>query len=78
MVISKPVPEFTAYAFQLLAELLDFRPPPAAGNQSLSPFFVNLLPGILAPGTWSELSNVPALVDLLVVSFCIADAMCII
>jgi len=58
-VLSMDVAEFTPYVFQILAQLLLYRP------DGVSPAFASLLPPVLDPAVWSRKANVPALVLLL-------------
>ena len=61
VVLSEEVDEFTPYVFQLLAQLLSYRP-----GQGLSQPYKVLFPPILSPKLWELKGNVPALTDLLV------------
>lgn len=61
IVLSEDVEEFTPYVFQLLAQLLSYRP-----GQGLSQPYQVLFPPILSPELWERKGNVPALTDLLI------------
>lgn len=58
-VLSMDVAEFTPYVFQILAQLLLYRP------NGMSPAFSRLLGPILSVSVWERKSNVPGLVLLL-------------
>lgn len=58
------VMEFLPYVFQLLAELLDLRPPPPPGESALTDGYKSLLPPLLTAALWSRKGNVPALTQL--------------
>ncbi|CAM9594681.1 unnamed protein product, partial [Phaeothamnion confervicola] len=58
-VLQLDVAEFTPYVFQILAQLLEGRPPP------FSPAYMALFPPLLSPALWESRGNVPALVQLL-------------
>lgn len=67
-VLQKAVVEFFPYVFQLLAELLELRPPPAPGASSLTDPYRSLLGPVLGQSLWTNKGNVPALTELLSVS----------
>jgi exportin-2 (importin alpha re-exporter) len=67
-VLTRDVADFFPYVFQLLAELLELKPAPPAGEHSLTDAYKTLLPPVLSPGLWSSKGTVPAVTDLLVVS----------
>lgn len=56
------VVEFTPYVFQLLAQILEFRPEGAG----LGDGYTSLFPPLLTPTLWERKSNVPALSRLIV------------
>lgn len=58
-VLSLDVAEFTPYVFQILAQLLLYRP------DGLSPAFVGLFPPLLTASLWERKANIPGLVLLL-------------
>ena len=60
-ILQLDVAEFTPYVFQVLAQLLEYRPA-AAG---LGPAYTNLFQPILSPLLWEHKGNVPALTRLL-------------
>ena len=60
-VLSLDVVEFVPYVFQILAELLLFRP-----NAGLSDNYKKLIHPILTPVLWERKGNAPALTDLVV------------
>ena len=60
VVLNDSVEEFTPYVFQLLAQLLSYRP----GSGVSEPYKI-LFPPILSPTLWERKGNVPALTDLL-------------
>ena len=60
-VLSEDVDEFSPYVFQLLAQLLSYRP-----GQGLSQPYQILFAPILSPKVWETKGNVPALTELLV------------
>ena len=53
--------EFTPYVFQVLAQLLEFRPQ----NAGLGPAYTSLFPPLLSASLWEKKGNVPGLVRLL-------------
>jgi exportin-2 (importin alpha re-exporter) len=59
-VLNLDISEFTPYVFQLLSQLLAFRP----GNSLSEPYRVLFAP-LLSPTLWERRGNVPALVQLL-------------
>lgn len=60
LVLNENVEEFTPYVFQLLAQLMSYRP----GSGVSEPYKI-LFPPILSPDLWECKGNVPALTDLL-------------
>ncbi len=58
-VLQMDVVEFTPYVFQVLAQLLEFRP------DGLGEAYTMLLPPLLTPTLWERKGNVPALTRLL-------------
>jgi exportin-2 (importin alpha re-exporter) len=52
--------EFTPYVFQVLAQLLEYRP----AGAGLGDAYTMLFPPLLTPGLWERKGNVPALVRL--------------
>eukprot|EP00624_Nannochloropsis_granulata_P000776 evm.model.NODE_13239_length_6809_cov_22.316198.1 len=58
-VLSLDVAEFTPYVFQILAQLLHYRP------DGMSSAFVALFPPLLTPSLWERKANIPGLVLLL-------------
>ena len=61
-ILQLDVTEFTPYVFQLLAQMLEFRPEGAG----LGDGYTSLFPPLLTPGLWERKSNVPALSRLIV------------
>lgn len=60
-VLQMEVVEFTPYVFQLLAQILEFRPEGAGLGDAYS----SLLPPLLTPTLWERKGNIPALSRLL-------------
>ena len=60
-VLQMDVSEFTPYVFQVLAQLLEYRP---AGS-GLGEAYTMLFPPLLTPDLWERKGNIPALVRLL-------------
>ncbi|KAL0486534.1 exportin [Acrasis kona] len=60
-ILQDDVPEFTPYVYQLLSQLLELD---NSGNISVE--YVNLLPRLVRPGSWSNEANIPGLTSLLV------------
>lgn len=60
-VLQKEVAEFTPYVFQLLAQILEFRPEGAG----LGAAYTALFPPLLSPTLWECKGNIPALTRLL-------------
>jgi exportin-2 (importin alpha re-exporter) len=60
-ILTMEIVEFTPYVFQLLAQLLEFRP---AGS-GLGMSYQNLFQPILTPDLWEQKGNVPALARLM-------------
>jgi hypothetical protein len=50
--------------FQLLAQLLELRPPPPPGESALTEGYKSLLPPLLTAPLWARKGNVPALTQL--------------
>lgn len=61
MVLQMDVSEFTPYVFQVLAQLLEYRP----HGSGLGEAYTMLFPPLLSPALWERKGNVPALVRLL-------------
>lgn len=59
-VLQNDITEFTPYAFQLIAQMLEFQQ-----GQTLPPSYHQLLKPILSPTLWDSRGNIPALVRLL-------------
>jgi exportin-2 (importin alpha re-exporter) len=59
-VLTEDITEFTPYVFQLLAQLLSYRP-----GTGISAPYKALFPPVLSPQLWERKGNVPALTDLL-------------
>jgi exportin-2 (importin alpha re-exporter) len=55
------ITEFTPYVFQLMAQLLEFRPT----SMGLGPAFTSLFSPLLMPVVWEKRGNVPALARLM-------------
>mmetsp|Transcript_1332 Transcript_1332/g.2876 ORF Transcript_1332/g.2876 Transcript_1332/m.2876 type:complete len:983 (+) Transcript_1332:67-3015(+) len=60
-VLQMEVVEFTPYVFQLLAQILEFRPEGAGLGEA----YTSLFPPLLTPTLWERKGNVPALTRLL-------------
>jgi exportin-2 (importin alpha re-exporter) len=60
-VLQMEVVEFTPYVFQLLAQILEFRPEGAGLGEA----YTSLFPPLLTPTLWERKGNVPALSRLL-------------
>jgi exportin-2 (importin alpha re-exporter) len=60
-ILQMEIAEFTPYVFQILAQLLEYRPP----GQGLGPAYTSLFLPILTPVLWEQKGNVPALTRLL-------------
>ncbi len=60
-VLQMDVAEFTPYVFQILAQLLEYRPQ----NSGLGESYGALLSPLLMPNVWSRKGNIPALTRLL-------------
>jgi len=60
-VLQLDVSEFTPYVFQILAQLLEYRP----GNAGLGEAYSTLFPPLLTPSLWERKGNIPALSRLL-------------
>jgi exportin-2 (importin alpha re-exporter) len=60
-ILQMEIAEFTPYVFQVLAQLLEYRPP----GQGLGPAYTSLFLPILTPVVWEQKGNVPALTRLL-------------
>lgn len=61
IILQMDIAEFTPYVFQVLAQLLEYRP----ANQGLGPAYTSLFAPILTPVLWEQKGNVPALTRLL-------------
>mmetsp|Transcript_22644 Transcript_22644/g.47061 ORF Transcript_22644/g.47061 Transcript_22644/m.47061 type:complete len:1004 (+) Transcript_22644:128-3139(+) len=61
-VLQKEVAEFTPYVFQLLAQILEFRPE----GTGLGAAYTALFPPLLSPTLWECKGNIPALTRLLI------------
>ena len=59
-VLNNDVTEFIPYVFQVLAQMLFYRP----SNTSLSDAYRTLFPPLLSPQLWESKGNVPALTEL--------------
>ena len=64
-ILQMEVVEFTPYVFQLLAQILEFRPEGSGLGQA----YGSLLPPLLTPALWERKGNIPALTRLLVAYF---------
>ena len=64
-ILQMEVIEFTPYVFQLLAQILEFRPEGAGLGQA----YGSLLPPLLTPTLWERKGNIPALSRLIVAYF---------
>ncbi len=62
MVLQMEIVEFTPYVFQLLAQILEFRPESAGLGEAYTSLFLPLL----TPSLWERKGNVPALSRLLI------------
>ena len=60
-VLQLDVSEFTPYVFQILAQLLEYRP----GDSGLGEAYTMLFTPLLTPSLWERKGNVPALTRLL-------------
>jgi exportin-2 (importin alpha re-exporter) len=61
IILQMDIAEFTPYVFQVLAQLLEYRP----ANQGLGQAYTSLFAPILTPMLWEQKGNVPALTRLL-------------
>lgn len=61
VILQKDITEFTPYVFQVLAQLLEYRPAGSGLGQAYTALFVPLLTPII----WENRGNIPALVRLL-------------
>ncbi|KAH6830093.1 cellular apoptosis susceptibility protein [Perilla frutescens var. hirtella] len=59
VILSRDITEFFPYAFQLLAQLVDFNRSPLPGN------YMDIFGLLLLPESWKKSANVPSLVCLL-------------
>lgn len=59
VILSRDITEFFPYAFQLLAQLVEFNKSPLPGN------YMDMFAILLLPESWKTSANVPALVRLL-------------
>lgn len=64
-ILQMEVVEFTPYVFQLLAQILEFRP----DGSGLGSAYLSLLPPLLTPTLWERKGNIPALTRLIVAYF---------
>jgi len=60
-VLQLDISEFTPYVFQILAQLLEYRP----DNLGLGEAYSTLFPPLLTPSLWEKKGNIPALTRLL-------------
>jgi exportin-2 (importin alpha re-exporter) len=60
-ILVNDVLEFTPYVFQVLAQLLEYKPPGSPLGES----YQSLLPGLLHPTSWEKRGNVPGMSRLL-------------
>jgi len=60
-VLHMQIAEFTPYVFQVLSQLLEYRPTEAGPGQA----YTNLFAPILTPALWEQAGNVPAMARLL-------------
>jgi exportin-2 (importin alpha re-exporter) len=60
-ILQMDIAEFTPYVFQVLAQLLEYRPPEAG----ISAAYMSLFAPLLTPMMWEKKGNIPALVRLL-------------
>jgi len=63
LVLSQDIVEFVPYVFQVLAQLLYFRPKLA--HSGLSEAYLSLFPPLLSPVLWERKGNIPALIELM-------------
>jgi exportin-2 (importin alpha re-exporter) len=61
VILQMDIAEFTPYVFQVLAQLLEFRPRESGLGQS----YTQLFPPLLTPDLWEKKGNVPALARLI-------------
>ena len=66
VILQMDIAEFTPYVFQVLAQLLEYRPP----GTGLSPAYQGLFPPLLTPALWEKRGNVPALTRLVQAYVC--------
>jgi exportin-2 (importin alpha re-exporter) len=66
VILQMDIAEFTPYVFQVLAQLLEYRPP----GTGLSPAYQSLFPPLLTPALWEKRGNVPALARLIQAYIC--------
>jgi exportin-2 (importin alpha re-exporter) len=59
-ILEKDISEFTPYVYQILAQLLEFRPP----GQGLTDFYKRLFSILRMPENWDNRGNIPALTRL--------------
>lgn len=60
-ILQMDVLEFSPYVFQIMAQLLEYKPP----GTPMGDAYRTLLPGLLHPSSWEKRGNVPALARLL-------------
>ncbi len=65
-ILQADIAEFTPYVFQILAQLLEYRP----SGSALSPAFAGLFQPLLTPAIWEKKGNVPAITRLLQAYIC--------
>jgi len=61
IILQHDITEFTPYVFQVLAQLLEYRP----SEQGLGEAYKALFPPLLTPTVWENKGNIPALARLL-------------
>ena len=66
IILQMDIAEFTPYVFQILAQLLEYRPTGIA----LSPAYAGLFQPLLTPALWEKKGNVPAITRLLQAYIC--------
>lgn len=66
IILQMDIAEFTPYVFQILAQLLEYRP----SGSALSPAYAGLFQPLLMPTLWEKKGNVPALTRLLQAYIC--------
>lgn len=66
IILQMDIAEFTPYVFQILAQLLEYRP----SGSALSPAYAGLFQPLLTPTLWEKKGNVPAVTRLLQAYIC--------